>query len=132
MNCSGSLVQALKNSKMPSRLMLNTLQTTDTKDKELPLSKRDYHAAIAAFLFCIKMEISHQKRLFCAIYYGQNNFFIDFLRKWHFFAFLAAYHLRGHLFFCSKMPLLRLSCRGYIREKFSDFGPFRAFSLATN
>ena len=34
---------------MPSRLMLNTLQTTDTKDKELPLSKRDLHAAIAAF-----------------------------------------------------------------------------------
>ena len=35
----------------------------------------------------------------------QNNFFVKFLRKWHFFAFLAAYHLRGHLFFCSKCPL---------------------------
>ena len=34
--------------------MLNTLQTTDTKDKELPLSKRDYHAAIAAFSFCLR------------------------------------------------------------------------------
>ncbi len=39
---------------MPSRLMLNTLQTTDTKDKELPLSKRDDHAAIAAFSFCLR------------------------------------------------------------------------------
>ena len=34
--------------------MLNTLQTTDTKDKELPLSKRDDHAAIAAFSFCLR------------------------------------------------------------------------------
>ena len=42
---------------MPSRLMLNTLQTTDTKDKELPLSKRDYHAAIAAFSFCLRAVI---------------------------------------------------------------------------
>ena len=39
---------------MPSRLMLNTLQTTDIKDKELPLSKRDLHAAIAAFSFCLR------------------------------------------------------------------------------
>ena len=39
---------------MPSRLMLNTLQTTDIKDKELPLSKRDYHAAIAAFSVCLR------------------------------------------------------------------------------
>ena len=34
--------------------MLNTLQTTDIKDKELPLSKRDLHAAIAAFSFCLR------------------------------------------------------------------------------
>ena len=37
--------------------MLNTLQTTDTKDKELPLSKRDLHAAIAAFSFCSRAAI---------------------------------------------------------------------------
>lgn len=39
---------------MPSQLMLNTLQTTDIKDKELLLSKRDCHAAIAAFSFCLR------------------------------------------------------------------------------
>ena len=53
----------------------------------------------AAFFFCIKMEISYQKRLFCAIYYGQNNFFINFFGKCHIFAFLVGYYLRGHLFF---------------------------------
>ena len=35
--------------------MLNTLQTTDIKDEELPLSKRDDHAAIAAFSFCLRV-----------------------------------------------------------------------------
>ena len=40
---------------MPSQLMLNTLQTTDIKDKELLLSKRDCHAAIAAF--CLRAVI---------------------------------------------------------------------------
>ena len=59
------------------------------------------------------MEISYQKRLFCDIYYVQNNFFIKFLRKCNFFAFLAAYHLRGRLFFCSEISLLELSNRGY-------------------
>ena len=42
---------------MPSQLMLNTLQTTDIKDKELLLSKRDCHAAIAAFSFCLRAVI---------------------------------------------------------------------------
>lgn len=37
--------------------MLNTLQTTDIKDKELPLSKRDLHAAIAAFSFCFRAVV---------------------------------------------------------------------------
>ena len=45
---------------MPSRLMLNTLRTTDIKDKELPLSKRDDHAAIAAF-FCLRAENSENR-----------------------------------------------------------------------
>lgn len=41
--------------------MLNTLQTTDIKDKELPLSKRDLHAAIAAFSFCLRAVISENR-----------------------------------------------------------------------
>ena len=75
---------------------------------------RTFRAAIAAFFFCIKMEILCQKSLFCAIYYGQNNFFIKFLRKCNFFAFLAGYYLRGHLFFCLKMVLFQLFNRGSI------------------
>ena len=41
--------------------MLNTLQTTDIKDKELPLSKRDLHAAIAAFSFCFRAVNSENR-----------------------------------------------------------------------
>ena len=78
------------------------------------------------------MEILCKKRLFCAIEYVQNNFFIEFLEKCHIFAFLAAYQLRGHLFFCSKMSLFQFFNRGYIWEFFWIFGPFGAFSLPTN
>ena len=62
----------------------------------------------------------------------QNNFFIKFLRKCNFFAFLAAYQLRGAFIFLLKnIPFGAFQSWLYLRI-YSNFGPFRAFSLATN
>ena len=65
--------------------MLNTLQTTDIKDKELPLSKRDLHAAIAAFSFCLRAVNSENRGtvlLFPRLL--SRRFFILYLINLHF------------------------------------------------
>lgn len=68
--------------------MLNTLQTTDIKDKELPLSKRDLHAAIAAFSFCLRAVISENRG---TVFFFQGFYMKAFLKSAYEFALCQGY-----------------------------------------
>ena len=69
--------------------MLNTLQTTDTKDKELPLSKRDCHAAIAAFSFCFRAVIFENEGAF--LFFPRLLYEVYFLKRTYEFDLCQGY-----------------------------------------